>query len=219
MSYNFGQITASAGQTSGSAKSLTVANFSYPVPEEIGIGVCGGSDGGSLCSLANPLQQLNLSTSYWVGDITEIDNLNDSELLRLTVNAGYQMTGQFLLGSLDANGGTTSYEDGYVNYGANTVRFTRTATGAAITAGSATIAQAGAGFGDDVFLLTITNFSPTTITQVIFGSGGTGGSGTNNDYLVAAADVVVAAPVPVPGAAWLLGSAAAALLSLRRRTK
>ena len=214
--YNFGTITATAGVVTGTAKALTIANFSYPQPDELGIGVCGAADVGSLCSLAPPQQQLNLSSSLWDGNITEIDNLGDTELLTLTVNAGSQMTGQFLLGSLDANG-TGDYEDGYVIVGSNTVRFARTASGAAVTSGSGTIVQAGPSYGPNVFLLTLTGFNPAT-TQVVFRAGGTTSSGTNNDYLVAAADVVSTQVVPIPAALWLFGSALG-LLGFGRRAK
>ena len=218
--YNFGTVTATAGQiTSGVPKALTVANFSYPQPDELGLGVCGSVDGGSLCGLAGPLQQLNLSTSLWSGDITEIDNLGDNESLRLTVNAGSTFAGGFILGSLDANSATNNYEDGVVTYGANTVRFARTAGGAAITAGVGSIVQAGPSFGSNVFLLTLGNFTPA-ITQVTFGAGGTSSSGTNNDYLVAAADVLgttVETVVPVPAAVWLFGSTLGMLSVVRRK--
>ena len=215
--YNFGTVTASAAQSSpGVPTAITVGNFSYPKPDEIGLGVCGSADGGSLCGLGNPLQQLNLSSGLWDGNITEIDNLGNNETLTLTANAGNEFAGSFLLGSLDANDTTNNYEDGVVTYGANTVRFARTAGGAAITAGSGTIVQAGALFGANVFLLTLGNFSPA-ITQVTFGAGGTGASGTNNDYLVAGADVVITNVVPVPAAIWLFGSAVGVMGMMRRK--
>ena len=81
--YDFGSITATAGQnTPGAVQSLTVSNFG----DDLGLGVCGSSDEGSLCTLGGELQQLNLSRSQWAGDITEIDNAKDDEFLTLTAN-------------------------------------------------------------------------------------------------------------------------------------
>ncbi len=208
--YDFGSITAAAGQTTpGTVQSLTVSNFG----DDLGLGVCGSSDEGSLCTLGGDLQQLNLSTSQWTGDITEIDNAKDDEFLTLTANRGRTLTGQFLLGSLDSNG-DGSFEDGYVSFGENTVRFTRTASGASITQGSATIEQA-AGYPSNVFLLTLTDLNQA-ITEVRFGAGGSTDSATNNDYLVAAAYTGV---VPLPGAAWLFGTGLAGVIARARRRK
>jgi hypothetical protein len=210
-------ITASAGEMDAATpKTLTVANFAYPHPDEVGLGVCSHSDTGSLCSSPPSTVKVGQNSSIWDGTVTEIDNLGMSDLLKLTATPGYQLTGMFILGSLDANGGT-DYEDGYVTYGANTVRFSRSATGATITSGSATIAQAGSSFGADVFLLTITNFD-RSIGSVTFGAGGTPTSGTNNDFLVAAADVS-SVPVPVPAALWLLSSGLAGLAGAARRRR
>jgi hypothetical protein len=219
--YDFGQVTAVAGESdSFSPRYLTVANFQYPNPEEVGIGVCGWTDTASVCATSingnSAVQQFGLPSSIWSGDTTEVDNLGAKDQLKLIVNAGYQFTGQFILGSLDDNNGSGGFEDGYVTYGANTVHFTRTATGAVVDMGTGTIGHA-AGFGADVFLLTLGNFSPS-ITQVMFAAGAPGNTtGTNNDYLVTAADVT---PVPLPAAGWLLlGGLGALRTALRRRSR
>jgi hypothetical protein len=217
--YDFGQVTAVAGESDNfSPRFLTVANFQYPNPNDIGIGACGWTDTASVCATSingnNAVQQLGLPSSIWTGDTTEVDNLGAKDQLKLIVDAGYQFTGQFILGSLDDNNGSGGFEDGYVKYGGNTVHFTRTATGAVVDMGTATIGHA-AGFGPDVFLLTLGNFSPS-ITQVMFAAGSPGiTTGTNNDYLVAAADVT---PVPLPAAGWLLlGGLGALGTAVRRR--
>jgi hypothetical protein len=212
-SFDFGTVTAVAGQsTNGTVKGLTVANFQYPQPNEVGLGVCSSTDGGSLCSMAPTA--LNRSTSLWDGTATEVDNLGANDKLTLNADAGYQFSGSFILGSLDNNGTMNQPEDGFVTYGSNTVRFTRTATGAQITSGNATITQAGSAYGSDVFLLVINDFNPILDTSVVFGAGGTGGSGNNNDFLITAADVVA---VPLPAAAWLLLSGLGGLTRWARR--
>jgi hypothetical protein len=230
-SYDFGTVIATAGQEGASpsiitaGKYLTVANFQYPAPDEVGVGVCGQSDTGSLCSTtisntgSSAAQQLGLNPSIWTGDITEIDNLGSKDVLSLSVKTGSQFTGQFIIGSLDNNAGATGagLEDGWVAYGGKQVFFTRDSTpaGAHITSGNATIAQAGAGYGLNVFLLTITDFTPA-IGQVVFHSGGTSSSGANNDYLVTAAEIV---PVPLPAALWLMLSGIGGLAATGRRRR
>ena len=91
------------------------------------------------------------------------------------------------------------------------MKFTSTASGASITQGNATIEQE----SDGTFLLTLTDFNQA-ITQVKFGAGSSTDSGTNNDYLVAAAYTGV---VPLPGAAWLFGAGLVGVIARARRRK
>lgn len=207
-SFGGGAITAVGSQANGNLNPLTVANFSYPEPNELGLGVCGKKEGVDLCGVTAGLDQ---ETSLWNGDITELDRLGNNERITLQANNGLAFDGTFLLASLEFKD-SDNFDSGLVKVrnGATLTtlaRFKRTSAGAWAT--GATIEQAGSEFGSNVFLLTLTN--PTNLTEVIF-LAGTGDSDNTKDYLVAGAGVV-----PIPAAAWLFGSALVGLAGLARR--
>jgi hypothetical protein len=203
----FGSITATTGDQNGSAP-MTIAHEGGSNPNELGIGVCGTNDTSTLCSKAEGTYDFS---GNWNGQGDEIDNLGDNEFVKLSAAANV-MTGTFLLGSFD----NSMNEAGYVEYldGSGVTQFVTFqhdgGSGASIlagadTTGTASIAATGGSFGGNVFTLILTDFGASLAQMVTFRAGCyVSDCGTDNDYLVAAAEV---SQVPIPAALPLFLSA------------
>jgi len=206
-SVSTGGLTATSGQIGGGDTGLTVANFG----SEVGLGVCGTGDFGSntLCD-SNEAVGVNKDPSgLWDGQLDEIDNQDGSstagfsEFITISEDTA-TLTGKFKLGSFDGNSGNSigTTESGYVTYngGADTVTFNWFG---GILVGDADLDL----ISGNIWLLTLNDYDSSLGNSVTFFAGcgvGASGCGTDNDYLVAAADVAV---VPIPAALPLFLSA------------
>jgi hypothetical protein len=211
----FGPILATTGQTSAPSGSrpMTIAHQGGANPDELGIGVCGASDGGSLCPQQEGIYNYSGNWSGDPGD--ELENLRDDEWVKLTSDA---MTGQFLLGSFDhQEAGNITWVDGGTT---RQVTFQHNLNDTASIIDYYNVALADLDISrvyGNVFLLSIADFSTDAMVTFMAGCGSEAVNcsvGSDNDYLVAGASVV---PIPAALPLFLSALGGLGLIGWRRK--
>jgi hypothetical protein len=152
-----------------------------------GLGVC------------NPVQSSSCGTGIGYGDINELDNAQQSELMRLTLPAGYRWV-SVQLSSLDNNGGGTASPERGQLYASSSIMLGTTAG----NLGGPIIWQfQGTGPVEPTFLIP----SAYANSRYLFFEPydwANGGKNRDNDFLVYSSTIV---PVPEPTALSLVGPA------------
>jgi PEP-CTERM motif len=172
-------------------------------PSDVGFGVC------------NPIEGSSCGTGSGGGDINELDNSGQRELIRLTLPAGYTWV-SVGVSSLDNNGGVGSPESGR------------------LFADSDGVASKTAGASGDTLITSFTGSSNPNLQLTIPGGDASSrylffepfnpNGSTNNDFLInnaviQAVSVGGQSAVPEPATLMLLGSGLALAVRKRRALK